>query len=140
MQGFLIRVVATFAVVVLTYNPLELSYFHWVRDDIVGGAGFQQQLALKALAGLALVVAYVVLIRATVSSIGAVGAVLVAALVAAVIWVLVDFNLISIADPGVLQWLVIIGVSIVLGVGLSWSLIRRRLSGQYDIVDEDTAE
>lgn len=134
MKGFLIRVAAAFIIVVLTYNPTGYSYFHWVQT------GFETNAALTALAGLALAIAYVVLIRATISSIGPFGAGLVAALVGAFVWVLVEWGFIDIENPTVVQWLVILGVSFILGVGLSWSLIRRRLSGQYDLVDDDTPE
>ncbi len=34
-------------------------------------------------------------------------------------------------------WLGILAMSIVLGIGLSWSFVRRALSGQYDVDDSD---
>jgi hypothetical protein len=35
------------------------------------------------------------------------------------------------------QWLSILLASLVLGIGLSWSILRRRISGQVDIDDVD---
>jgi len=130
IRGFLLRWLAAFVVVALTYNPTGPSYFHWVRDAV--------DLAdpVLILCGLVLFISYVVLIRATISSIGPIGAALVAAVVGVFVWMLVEYNIIDLNNPTVTQWLAILGVSFVLGVGLAWSLIRRRLAGQYDIADD----
>ena len=133
LTGFLIRVIATTVIVMLTYNPSGWSYFHWLWN-----AGFDQDIALKVLAGLILVTAYVVLLRATFFAIGAAGIVLVGAIVAGIVWVAVDFGLLEIRDTGILQWIILIGIGLILGVGLSWALIRRRLSGQYSVDDVET--
>ena len=39
--------------------------------------------------------------------------------------------------PGLNVWLGILVMSLILGVGLSWSIVRRRLTGQADIDDVD---
>jgi ABC-type uncharacterized transport system permease subunit len=129
LRKFLLRLVAATAVVFATYNPTGLSYVGWVRE------GFDPNLALKVMIGLVFFLAWVVLLRATFFSIGAVGAGLVAALVATVVWVLVDSGLLNLESPGVLAWVSLLAVSIVLGVGLSWAIIRRRLSGQVSVDD-----
>ncbi|MGF1501409.1 MAG: DUF6524 family protein [Paracoccaceae bacterium] len=131
---FTIRVVACIAIVLLTYNPSGYSYIDWV----IGG--FSEDPALKAFAGLALFIAYIVILRATFFSIRVVGIVLVALLLLAFGWVLYDFGILDLNDRGLLQWLGLIGWGFILGVGLSWSIIRRRLSGQYsvdDVADQD---
>jgi Family of unknown function (DUF6524) len=38
---------------------------------------------------------------------------------------------------GVIEWVVLAIVSIVLGVGMSWSHVRRRMSGQADVTTVD---
>jgi len=134
LRGFMLRWLAAFLVVALSYNPTGTSYFHWARES------FDITNPVLVLCGLVLVIAYIVLLRATISSIGPIGAVLVAAVVAAFVWMLVHYGIIDLQNPTMTQWLAIIGVSFVLGVGLSWSLIRRRLSGQYDIADENNLE
>jgi len=53
------------------------------------------------------------------------------------LWVLYDFDLLSLENYDVNVWLGILALSIVLGVGLSWSHVRRVLSGQSDMVDVD---
>lgn len=132
--GMLIRVGISIVVVLLTYNPTGyLSYVHWVQD------GFETQMAVKVLVGLILVTSYVVLLRATLFSIGVAGVALVAALIAALVWVMVDNGIISLTEPGVVDWIGLIALGFILGIGLSWSIIRRRLSGQVSVDDvEDT--
>jgi hypothetical protein len=38
-----------------------------------------------------------------------------------------------------MSWAAILAASLVMGVGMSWSHVRRRLSGQYDMDDVDQA-
>lgn len=128
---FLIRVFAAIVVVLLTYNPTGWSYVHWVSE------GFTEQLPLKVLAGIVLMIAYAVLIRSTIYSIRIVGVVMVALLIAAIVWVMVDFGVLTLEKPGVLDWVVLLGIGFILGVGLSWAIIRRRLSGQYTVDEAD---
>ena len=127
LMQFITRVAAAIAVVLLTYNPTGYSFYHWVTS------GAELNLPLVVLAGVALLVAYAVLVRNTLYSIGKIGVVLVAALVAATVWLLVDQGVIDLDAPGVLDWVGLIGVGFILGVGLSWAIIRRRLSGQYTV-------
>ncbi|MGB1208990.1 MAG: DUF6524 family protein [Paracoccaceae bacterium] len=48
-----------------------------------------------------------------------------------------DFNLLKLDNAAALHWIGLLAVSLVLGIGLSWSLVRRRLSGQLDVDDVD---
>jgi len=61
--------------------------------------------------------------------------ILVASLVGALAWVLVDQGLLRLDNPSLNAWLGIIALSVILGIGLSWSHVRRRLSGQSDMDD-----
>lgn len=126
---FLLRIAFALALVLATFNPTGWSYVHWLA------AGLSQDTALKALAGVVLAILYVICLRATVGSIGVIGAALVAALIGAVAWVMADLGVLSLRDPGATQWLTLLILGAILGVGLSWSHIRRRISGQVDIDD-----
>ena len=75
--------------------------------------------------------------RATLRSIGPFGMGLVLALVAALLWVLYDFGWLNLENQAANLWLGLIALSLVLGVGLSWSHIRRAISGQADMDDVD---
>jgi drug/metabolite transporter (DMT)-like permease len=90
---------------------------------------------LAVLMGLLLFVGYVIYLRATLRSIGPFGMALVMAIVAALVWVLVDFGLVQLDNPGMNTWIGILALSLVLGIGLSWSIVRRRVSGQADVDD-----
>jgi len=50
---------------------------------------------------------------------------------------LFDQGSISLENPTVNTWLGIEILSIVLAIGLSWSIVRRKLSGQADVDDVD---
>ncbi|MEN9061396.1 MULTISPECIES: DUF6524 family protein [Ponticoccus] len=128
-MSFTLRWLFAFLLLAATYNPTRLNFLRWAE------ANWSTQMPLVVLAALVLLVGYVIYIRATLRSIGASGMLLVLALVGAILWVLWDFGLVSLDNPGFATWLGILALSIVLGVGLSWSIIRRRLSGQVDMDD-----
>jgi hypothetical protein len=51
--------------------------------------------------------------------------------------VLYDFGWLNLENQAANLWLGLIALSLVLGVGLSWSHIRRAISGQADMDDVD---
>lgn len=130
-MGFLTRWVFAFGLLAATYNPTPYNYLQWVRDY------GSQNLSIAVLAGLVLVVGYIIYLRATLRSIGAFGMCLVLAIVAALLWVLNDLGILTLDDPGQNIWIGLAALSLVLGVGLSWSIVRRALSGQADVDDVD---
>ena len=84
-----------------------------------------------------LLIGYIIYLRATLRSIGGIGVVLVLALVGAILWVLYDLGVLDVQNSNLNTWLGLLALSIVLGVGLSWSHVRRALSGQADMDDVD---
>lgn len=130
--GFALRVVFAIVLVLMIFNPSGYSYFHWVY-----GADWSVNLPLKVLAGVVLLIGILVCGRATYRSIKVIGVVLVAALLAAIVWVAYDAGMLNVKDPGVMQWVILIAIGFILGVGLSWSIVRRMLSGQLDVDDAD---
>ena len=130
-MGFLYRWVCAFVLLALTYNPTQYNYIRWVLDF------GRDNLSVAVLLGLLMLVAYIIYLRATLRSIGAFGMALILALVGALLWVLYDFGVLTLDDPGLITWLGLLAMSLVLGIGLSWSIVRRNLSGQADIDDVD---
>ncbi|PWE26747.1 hypothetical protein C4N9_20115 [Pararhodobacter marinus] len=128
---FLIRWLIAFVLVAATWNPTPWNFTRWALDTGT------TQLPVTVLAGLILLIGWIIYLRATLRSIGPLGMALVAAVFAALIWVLVDYGIIDISDPGLNAWLGILIASLVLGIGLSWSIVRRRISGQADVDDVD---
>ena len=73
------------------------------------------------MAGVAPLIGWVVHLRATLRSLGALGVLLMLAFLAAVVWLLVTWNWIQFEQGSAIEWVVLTIVSIVLGVGMSWS-------------------
>lgn len=130
-MGFLLRWGFAFLLLAATFNPTEYNYITWVRT--YGSAN----LSIAVLTGLILGIGYIIYLRATLRSIGAVGMVLVMAVVGACLWVLYDFGVLRLDNPSFNLWLGLAALSFVLGIGLSWSHVRRSLSGQADMDDVD---
>ena len=59
------------------------------------------------------------------------------AVVGTALWVLFDYGWLSFDNPTLNTWIAILALSLVLAVGLSWSIVRRRLTGQADVDDVD---
>ena len=125
--GILGRVLAALALVLLTYNPTGNSYYHWALTD---PAGFS---AIKGLAGALLLAGWVFYLRASLSSLGWLGVILLLLVLGAAVWLLVDQKILDPSQPGVASWIALVLLALVLGIGMSWSLVRRRLTGQVDV-------
>lgn len=130
LGSFAWRWLAAMILVFGTFNPTPYSYANWVLRD-------SGDWPLKALAGIAMIILYVIYVRATWRSIGPIGVGLVAAFFAAVLWVLIDYRLLDPNDPNALTYVILVVTATIMAIGLSWSHIRRRLSGQADIDDVD---
>lgn len=130
-QGFLIRWVLCLILVLVTFNPTGFSYYGWV----MGGGG--EGLPLKALVGIILFAAYAFIGHATWESLGPFGLLLSTAFFAVVIWVLVDFGLLSLDSFSVVAWIGLVVAATILAIGMSFSLVRRKVTGQVDVDDVD---
>ena len=129
--SFLLRWLTALILVFATFNPTQYSFFRWVEP--MDG----ENLPLKALAGILLLILYVIFLRATWRSIGPIGVALAAALLGALIWVGIDFGLFNIGQPTVMTWVLLFACATILAIGISWSHIRRSISGQADMDDVD---
>lgn len=129
---FVLRWLTAFALLAATDNPTSFKYVKWVMTQ------GERPVSLMVLAGLLLLIGYIIYLRATLRSIGGFGMLLVLALVGALLWVLYDFGVLSLDNTGLNVWLGLLALSLVLGVGLSWSHVRRALSGQADMDDVDS--
>ena len=130
-MGIFLRWLFAFLLLAATYNPTQWSYVRWAY------AHYQTHLSLVVFLGLVLAIGYIIYLRATLRSIGGFGMVLILALVGTLLWVLYDFGLLSLDSRQLNTWLGIFALSVVLGIGLSWSIVRRALSGQADVDDVD---
>ncbi len=126
-MGILLRWLGAFGLLAVTFNPTQWNYVRWVERS------WAEQMPLAIFLGLLLAVGYMIYVVATLRSIGAFGVVLVAAIIGAGLWVLYDWGWLSLANPSVNLWIGILVLSLVLGIGLSWSILRQRLSGQASV-------
>lgn len=131
---FLTRWLVALALVMVTFNPTSWSYANWLLADRPG-----DNLPLKALAGVVLLIIYVIFLRSTWRAIGPVGLVLSALFFGVLLWVLIDYGWLDPHRANLMTWIILVVVATVLAIGMSWSHIRRQMSGQYDVdrVDED---
>ncbi len=124
-----IRFVAALLLVFATYNPSEWSYVHWA---IMPLPEFDP---VKAIVGLLLLIGYTMFMRATARSLGFFGVLLAVAFFGVLIWLIADFGILPLDSVEAVTWVVLFVFACVLAVGMSWSHIRRRVSGQYDTDD-----
>jgi len=129
--SFIGRWVFALALVLVTYNPTDYSYISWIMTE---GVSFGP---VVALVGVALLIGWIIYLRATFMSMGWLGIVLGAAFFGSIIWLLVDVGWLSLETSTALAWVALVLLSLILAVGMSWSHIRRRLTGQFDVDEKD---
>jgi hypothetical protein len=121
------RLAAALAVVLLTYNPTGYSFYHWSLRD------FAAITAVKAFAGALLLVGWVVCLRTAFVSLGALGLLLSVLVLGTLVWMLSDYGILNPDSPSLFSWVILIVIGIILGIGLSWSLLRARVTGQVEV-------
>ncbi|MGB1876918.1 MAG: DUF6524 family protein [Rhodospirillaceae bacterium] len=129
-NGVLWRWGLCLVLVLATFNPSGFSYYAWV----MGGGG---ALPMRVLTGIVLLAAYAFVVHATWESLGPFGVGISVAFFAAVIWVLVDFGLLSLDSISIVAWIALVAAATILAIGMSFSLVRRKLTGQVDGDDVD---
>ena len=132
-HNFLIRFVLALLLVFASFNPSGYSWYHW----FMGSANRFDPLLLLGL--VVLLIGWAIYIRATVRSLGAIGTLLALAFFGALVWVMVDYELLSLDDTTALEYVVLVMLSAIMATGISWSHVRRRMTGQVDVdeVSED---
>ena len=122
--SFLLRLLFALVLVFMTYNPSGYSWVGWLMSDV--------PMVYKVAVGVVLLIGWVIFLRATWNSLGAAGTVLVVAFFAVIIWLFVYWGIFALDDTTVIEWAVLSVLTGVLAIGMSWSHVRRKLSGQYD--------
>jgi len=130
-DGFLLRFAFAIILVFATYNAEGISYYHWVSETL---ADFS---VVKAFVGVILLIGWIILIRATLGSLGFIGIILAAAFFGLAIWLIIDVLGLSADNFRIISYIVGIMLASVLSIGVSWSHVRRRISGQIDTDELD---
>lgn len=128
-KGFGLRFLFGLVLVFATYNPESYSYLHWVKNS------FPKINAIQAFVGVVLLIGWAVFIRASMRSLGFIGLVLAFAFFGTLIWLMIDYKIIPADSVRAIKYLVEFVLAAILSTGLTWSHVRRRLSGQMDTDD-----
>jgi len=131
LNHFFVRFVCALIVVFTTYNPEGLSYYHWAVERL------SEFSVLKAFIGVILLVGWIILIRATLGSLGTIGILLSIAFFGLAIWLIIDVLGLSANNARVISYIIQLMLAGVLSIGVSWSHVRRRISGQVDTDELD---
>lgn len=133
ISDFIWRFIPALVLVTLTYNPLKWSFFHWVTGPEVEFS------PLMILAGIALLIGYGVYLSATLKSLGPIGVLVVVVFFLVLLWVFYSYGILTPDDPSEIAWIALVILALTLAIGMSWSGIWRRMTGQVttDSVDDD---
>jgi hypothetical protein len=126
-SGIVVRIALAVALVLATYNPSGHSFYHWLTEPPAGIT------AIKTLLGVLLLIGWAVSLRTVFVALGWLGVILGVALLSALAWVFVEQKWLDLDTPTSVAWLALLIIGAVLGLGLSWSLIRARLTGQVEV-------
>ncbi len=126
-SGVALRFLFALLLVLLSYNPSDYSYFHWVYNSLSDITPY------IVIAGLILLIGWGVYIKATLNSLGIVGILVLAALFASLIWLFIYWGFLSVTDISAMAWVIEVLLAALLAVGMCWSHFTRRMSGQVDV-------
>jgi hypothetical protein len=129
--GFAWRIGFAMLLVFATFNPSGHSYIHWVA------ASFPKVTPAQAVIGIGLLVLWVFLWRSMMQAIGTTGLVLMAAFTAALVWLFVSWGWLDVRNATTMTRVVLVALGLILGVGMSWAIVRRDLTGQASVDEVD---
>jgi hypothetical protein len=115
VSGFLARFAFALLVNGATYNPTRYSWYAWAEQT-----GWQWRPPI-VLAGIVLLIGWVICLRLTLRSMGGLSLLLANAFFAALYWLLADWGWLPIENVAAISWIGLVTVSVILAVGMSWS-------------------
>jgi len=126
-KSFLWRLLFAIGLVLVTFNPTGHSYYHWLAQSLPSVQ------PLVVVAGIALLGAWIFFVRSTMAAIGTLGLVLLLALFSAIVWWVVSQGWLDASNRSAMAWVVLLILGLVLGIGMSWSHVRRGVTGQASV-------
>lgn len=127
------RLLFALIIVFITYNPTRYSYVQWLlasRESHTLGPE-------HAVAGVAIFGAWLIVVTATLRSLGTLGLIVCAAFMATLVWWLIDAGWLRATSRSVIEWVTLACLAVLLAVGMSWAFIWRRITGQYEVDQVD---
>lgn len=128
LVNFFLRLIFTFFLVFATYNPSGRSFYHWMHQG-------EAPATIIMVVAISIFAAYGFLIRATWRSIKPLGALLIVIFLLLFNIMLVDIGVVGISQDWVPKVMALSSFAVLLAIGVSFSAIRARLSGQIDSDD-----
>lgn len=128
-SNFFVRLLVAIFLVFATYNPSGYSWVHWLQNS-------ENKLnPILVVSAILLLIGWVIFLRATARSLGFIGSLLVLALFGTMLWAMVYYGWLSLDNPTTVGYVALVLLSALLAIGISWSHIRRRMTGQLDVDD-----
>ncbi len=131
--SFLWRFLAALALVLISFNPSGHSAYHWVVAAIGAGAFGP----VHAVVLILLLIGWVIFWVATWRALDTFGVFLAFAALGTIVWLLVDFGIITATSVSMVTWISLVCLAAVMAIGLSWAHIWRRVTGQQTVEDTD---
>lgn len=131
ITGFAWRIGFALALVLATFNPTGFSYFHWVSGT------FPSFTPAQVVLGIALLILWIFLWRSMMQAVGNLGLLLMAAFTGALVWLFVSWGWLDLGNATTLAWVILVSLGLILGVGMSWAIVRKELTGQASVDDID---
>jgi Family of unknown function (DUF6524) len=131
ITGFAWRIGFALALVLATFNPSGFSYFHWISGT------FPSFTPAQVVLGIALLILWIFLWRSMMQAVGKLGLLLMAAFTGALVWLFVSWGWLDLGNATTLAWVILISLGLILGVGMSWAIVRKELTGQASVDDID---
>jgi hypothetical protein len=125
--GLLWRLVFSLVLVLMTFNPTGVSYYHWLARE------FPSLGPATVIVGILLPIAWMFFVKSTLAAMNTIGVGLLLALFAAIVWWMVSHGWLDLDSPPAVAWVVLCVPGLVLGIGMSWAHIRREISGQSSV-------
>lgn len=126
-KGVVLRFLFALLLVLLSYNPSGYSYFHWVYNSLSNITPY------VVIAGIILLIGWGIYIKATLNSLGIIGIITLSALFGCLVWLFIYWGFLSVTDISAMAWVIEVLLSAILAVGMCWSHLTRRMSGQVDV-------
>ena len=129
LGSFAWRLAFTLVVVMATFNPTPYSYVQW----LLSSRGSHTLGPEHAVAGVALLGGWLIVVTATQRALGSFGLIVLAAFLATLVWWLIDAGWLTANSMNAIEWVTLASLSVLLAIGMSWSFIWRRMTGQVDV-------
>jgi hypothetical protein len=62
---------------------------------------------------------------------------LMTAFTASLVWLFVSWGWLDVTNAATMSWVVLVALGLILGIGMSWAIIRQKLTGQASVDEID---